>query len=262
MSTAVPLHEMACELDDPARAVNNLLAARAEPPTVLALGEPTHGIEAFPLLRNELLRHLAEHGYRSIALETDLFAAAAVDDYIAGAGTDIDTVLQTGFSHGFGAIPGNRELLHWLRDYNRGRPQRDRIVFHGFDAPTEYSAAPSPRRFLRAAADHLPAPLRPDSANDLEALLGDDRDWSNEAAMFDPAASVGTPLVPAPCAWSPTTSPERYAARHRSCARPIRPPTTTPSPTPAPPSACCATTPPWRAPPPIASLVCWRSAPR
>ena len=51
---------------------------------MLALGEPTHGIKAFPLLRNDILGHLVERGYRSIVLETDIFAASVVDDYVGG----------------------------------------------------------------------------------------------------------------------------------------------------------------------------------
>jgi erythromycin esterase-like protein len=187
MSTAAALRGIGRQLDDPAglgRAIDELLT---EPPALLALGEPTHGIKAFPLLRNEFLGHLVERGYRSIVLETDIFAAAVVDDYVAGAPMDIDTVLATGFSHGFGAVPGNRELVEWLRAHNAGLAPRDRVRFHGFDAPVEFSGAPSPRRSLAAVIDHL----RPESVRDLDTLLGDDTDWTNEAAMFDPAASIG-----------------------------------------------------------------------
>src|SRR6476619_2065983 len=99
---------------------DEFLAGRAQSPTMLALGEPTHGIAAFPLLRNEILRHLAGRGYRSIALETDFFAAATVEDYVAGGSGDLDELLATGFSHGFGNVPGNRELVQWLRAHNAG----------------------------------------------------------------------------------------------------------------------------------------------
>ncbi|MGK8555498.1 erythromycin esterase family protein [Nocardia gipuzkoensis] len=194
MSTAASLRGIGRQLDDPeslGRALDELLAARTEPPTLLALGEPTHGIEAFPLLRNELLAHLVERGYRSIVLETDVFAASVVDDYVDGATAEIDTVLATGFSHGFGAVPGNRELVEWLRAHNAGRAPQDRVRFHGFDAPLEFSGAPSPRRALSSVNDYLPAALRPESVRDLDALLGEDADWTNQAAMFDPAASVG-----------------------------------------------------------------------
>jgi erythromycin esterase-like protein len=194
MSTAASLRRIGRQLDDPAslgRAIDELLAARTEPPMLLALGEPTHGIAAFPLLRNELLGHLVERGYRSILLETDFFAASVVDDYVGGAAVDVDEVLATGFSHGFGAVPGNRALVDWLRAHNAGRAPRDRVRFHGFDAPVEYAGAPSPRRALSSASDYLPAALRPASVRDLDALLGEDAAWTNQAAMFDPAASIG-----------------------------------------------------------------------
>ena len=189
MSTAAPLSAIGREVDE--RALDELLATRSQPPTLLALGEPTHGIAAFPLLRNELLAHLVDRGYRSIVLETDYFAASTIDDYVTGAPADLDTVLATGFSHGFGAVPGNRELVEWLRAHNSGRAPSEQVRFHGFDAPTEYASAPSPRQALTAVNAYLPAALRPASARDFEALLGDDADWTNEAAMYDAAASIG-----------------------------------------------------------------------
>jgi erythromycin esterase-like protein len=182
------LREIARQLDDSAslgRAVDELLV---EPPTVLALGEPTHGIKAFPLLRNELLGHLVERGYRSIVLETDVFAASVVDDYVGGGAGDLDEVLKTGFSHSFGNVPGNRELVEWLRAHNAGQAPQDRVRFHGFDAPTETVSAPSPRQALHSVIDYLPEALRPAPVDE---LLGDDKDWTNEAAMYDPAASIG-----------------------------------------------------------------------
>ncbi|EHR52101.1 erythromycin esterase-like enzyme [Saccharomonospora marina XMU15] len=194
MSTATSLRALARQLDDPAslgRAVDELLAARTRPPALLALGEPTHGIAAFPLLRNELLEHLVERGFLSIVLETDCFAASVVDGYVTGSAVEIDTVLATGFSHGFGNVPGNRELLEWLRAHNADRAPRERVRFYGFDAPVESSGAPSPRRALSEVNNYLPASLRPGSARDLDALLGDEAEWTNEAAMFDPSASIG-----------------------------------------------------------------------
>jgi erythromycin esterase-like protein len=194
MSTAAALREIGRQLDDPAglgRAFDDLLDARAAPPTLLALGEPTHGIEAFPLLRNEILRHLVGRGYRSIALETDVFAASVVDDYVAGGTGEIDTVLATGLSHGFGNLPANRELVEWLRTHNAGRAPQDRVRFHGFDAPLEIYAAPSPRHALSAVTDYLPTALRPASVRDLGTLVGEDAEWTNQAAMYDPAASIG-----------------------------------------------------------------------
>lgn len=172
-------------------ALDELLSARTTPPAVFALGEPTHGIAAFPLLRNDILSRLADRGFRSIALEIDFLAAGIVDDYVNGSEAAIDAVLSTGFSHGFGSIPGNRELVEWLREYNAGRAPSERVRFYGFDAPVEYAGAPSPRSALCALADRLPKALLPASVAELDGLLGADAEWTNQAAMFDPAASIG-----------------------------------------------------------------------
>lgn len=171
-----------------AHALDSLIPAN---PTLLALGEPVHGVEAFPLLRNEIFRHLVGRGFRSIALETDFFAAHLVNDYVTlQSDADLDEVLETGFSHHFGRLPGNRELVEWLRAHNVTRSPRERVTFHGFDAPTEFEAAPSPRVALETVRDFLPEALRPDTP-DLDELLGDEADWTNPAAMYDPAASIG-----------------------------------------------------------------------
>ncbi|MEV6097367.1 erythromycin esterase family protein [Nocardia sp. NPDC051981] len=194
MSTATAIQAIGRPIDNPenlGRALDDLLATHTEPPALFALGEPTHGIAAFPLLRNDVLGHLVERGYRSIVLETDYFAASIVDDYVCGASTEIDTVLATGFSHGFGAVPGNRELVEWLRAHNAARASEDRVHFHGFDAPVEYAGAPGPRHALARAADCLPDALRPESVGKLDELAGEDADWTNPAAMYDPAASIG-----------------------------------------------------------------------
>ncbi|MEV6445961.1 erythromycin esterase family protein [Amycolatopsis sp. NPDC051716] len=133
---------------------------------LLAFGEPTHFEPAFARIRNELFARLAEHGFRAIALETDRVAA-----------------LDGGFSHDFGEVPANRRLLDWLREYNEtaGEP----LTFHGFDAPTEMFSAPSPRRYLEHARDHLGLDV------DIASLTGDDERWSRSEAILDPAASPG-----------------------------------------------------------------------
>lgn len=152
---------------------------------LLGLGEPTHLEPAFAGLRNELFVDLVEHGFRSIALETDRVAALTVNDFVQkGVGT-FDAVMKEGFSHSFGDLDTNRALVAWLRDHNRGRPSEERVVFHGFDAPTETMSAPSPRHYLEHARDYLGLDL------DLASLLGDDERWSRTEAVLDPAASIG-----------------------------------------------------------------------
>ncbi|MFI7680008.1 erythromycin esterase family protein [Actinophytocola sp. NPDC049390] len=152
---------------------------------LLAYGEPTHLEPAFGRIRNELFADLAEHGFRSIALETDRVAALAVDDFVReGIGT-LENVMRDGFSHTFGALDTNRQLVAWMREYNKSRPPAERLACHGFDAPTEMTSAPSPRRYLERARDYLGLDT------DLATLAGDDERWSRTEAVMDPAMSVG-----------------------------------------------------------------------
>ncbi|MEW2352346.1 erythromycin esterase family protein [Spirillospora sp. NPDC029432] len=165
-------------------------------PRVLALGEPTHGVDAPLVLRNELFRRLVEReGYRTIAIESDCLMGLLVDDHVtSGAGT-LDEVMERGFSHELGASAANRELVRWMRDHNAGRPASEQVRFAGFDGPLEITAAASPRRALTALhahlADRLDADLLPCTAETLDRLLGDDERWTEPAAMMDPSRSFG-----------------------------------------------------------------------
>ncbi|MEV6371553.1 erythromycin esterase family protein [Micromonospora musae] len=157
-----------------------------EPGDLLALGEPTHQEPAFGAVRNELVAQLVELGFRSIALETDRVAALAVNDYVLHGAGSLGTVLAEGFSHDFGALDANRRLVAWMREYNRNRSAPERVTFHGFDAPTENTSAPSPRSYFEHARDYLQI-----EGLDLAEIAGDDHRWSRDEAILDFARSMG-----------------------------------------------------------------------
>ncbi|MEV4640170.1 DUF6194 family protein [Actinoplanes sp. NPDC049548] len=163
-------------------ALQSLITAHR--PHLLALGEPFHGEPAFPRLRNRILETLTGHGFRSIAIESDRAAALAVDDYVQGRRDDID--LTTAISHGWGTHPANRDLVEWLRAHNQNRPADERLTFHGFDAPTEITGAPSPGPLLRRLTEYLGAP-----APQLDRLVGDEDRWTNPEIMTDATRSPG-----------------------------------------------------------------------
>jgi len=160
-------------------------------PLLLGLGEARHFVGELGEVRNEIFRHLVEHeGYRSFAVESDCLMGLVVDDYVTtGAGT-LDDVMERGFSHGFGAIPANRELVRWMRAYNEEHDEK--VRFFGFDGPLEYWAA-SPRQALTGLYALLDGPLAGAvvTRDTLDALLGPDDRWSDEAAAMDPSRSIG-----------------------------------------------------------------------
>ncbi|MFF7131920.1 MULTISPECIES: erythromycin esterase family protein [unclassified Streptomyces] len=188
---ATDIKETAHAVD--AAAVMGLLPTR---PRLLALGEPTHGEDTLLELRNDLFRRLVEEeGYRTIAIESDCVRGLLVDAYVTSGTGTLDEVMEHGFSHGWGAFAGNRELVRWMRAHNDGRPAHERLRFAGFDGPLEITGAASPREALTALHDHLAARadahLLPCTTETLDHLLGADDRWTDPTAMTDPARSVG-----------------------------------------------------------------------
>jgi erythromycin esterase-like protein len=50
---------------------------------------------------------------------------------------------------------------------------------------------PNPRPALTGVRNFLPAAIRPESAEELDELLGRDEEWENLAAVYDPGVSIG-----------------------------------------------------------------------
>ena len=150
---------------------------------VLALSEPFHGGHEPLLFRNRVARWcVVALRCTAIALETGLAPSKLLDDYVRGRtahGAVSDSALAAAFNYGFGALQENLDLLHWLRAYNAGKPQRERVGFYGIDLtaagflPTSQSldavlayldrADPALGRAVRAGDRTLAARVRGDT---------------------------------------------------------------------------------------------------
>ena len=176
-------------------AVDRLVAACDPELEILGLGEPTHLVNDYLRLRNRVFQVLVErHGFTAIAIESSFTRGFVADDFVGGRGGTIVDALGHGITHGMGSLPGNRELLEWMRQYNADVPGPKRLRFYGSDSPTEMTHADSPRELLAVALDFL-ATLVPTVGQShrerIEPLIGNDADWENRAAMVDPARSIG-----------------------------------------------------------------------
>jgi len=181
-------------MTDPAAAFSEFFAALPAPPRLLGLGEPVHNVEAFPIWRNRIFQTLVDtQAFRSIALESDSIAGLQVDAHIASDQGTLDEVMTSGFSHGFGGSVANRDLIVWMRQFNAGRNEMNRLRFYGFDPPIENMWAASPRHALLALYDFLARHFShlPVDRAAFEQLCGDDAPWMNQAAAMDPGQSVG-----------------------------------------------------------------------
>ncbi len=177
-------------------AVDKVIASLGDSVELLGFGEALHGGEDILILRNRLFQRLVEaHGYSAIAIESSFPRARVVNEYIAGRGpASYEAVQDTGFSHGFGRLDANRELVEWMRRYNADPSHRVKLQFFGFDSPTEMTVSDSPRQVLYFVLDYL-ASIDSASGQEhrarIDPLLGPDSNWENPAAMMDPTQSVG-----------------------------------------------------------------------
>jgi erythromycin esterase-like protein len=209
-------------------AVDTLIAALGDTVELLGFGEALHGGEDILLLRNRLFERLAlEHGYSAIAVESSFPRAPLVNAYVAGPGrlsldesarlceansdsaigrgpvsceavsceaVSYEAVQESGFSHGFGRLDANRELVEWMRRYNADPRHRVQLRFYGFDSPTEMMFSDSPRQVLHFVLEYLASLDRAagqERRQRIDLLLGQDAAWENPAAAFDPTEAIG-----------------------------------------------------------------------
>ena len=176
--------------------IDRLVSLLGQPVELLGLGEALHGGEEILIFRNRLFQRLVErHGYSAIAIESSFPRGRRVDDYVAGRGeASYEAVAEAGFSHGFGRLEANRELVEWMRHYNSDPSHRTKIRFYGFDSPTEMSYADSPGHVLRFVLDYITAlddACGKSYRQKIEPLIGEDSNWEDPATLFEPAKSIG-----------------------------------------------------------------------
>lgn len=176
--------------------IDRLVSLLGQPVELLGLGEALHWGEEILIFRNRLFQRLVErHGYSAIAIESSFPRGRRVDDYVAGRGeASYEEMAQAGFSHGFGRLEANRELVEWMRHYNSDPSHRTKIRFYGFDSPTEMSYADSPGHVLRFVLDYITSlddACGKSYRQKIEPLIGEDSDWEDPAILFDPDRSIG-----------------------------------------------------------------------
>jgi erythromycin esterase-like protein len=189
------LSQLGWDMTEPRLALTGFMSSLPSTPKLLALGEPTHGIETFPAWRNRIFRALVEdHGFRSITLESDIIAGMRVNAHVTSNQGTLAETMQTGFSHGWpGKSAANRELVEWMRDFNARREPADHLHFYGFDAPLENLWAASPKDSLLCLHAFLSAHLSemPVDTVTLERLCGTEAPWTNLEAAMNPTLSIG-----------------------------------------------------------------------
>ncbi len=155
------------------------------------IGEASHGTREYYTWRAELTKRLVvEQGFSFVAVEGDWPDCARLDRWVRGGdGRSAEQVLRH-FERWPTWMWANQEVaafLTWLQGWNQGRPDDERVGFHGLDV---YSLWQS----LRAIMDYL-------EAHDGQAAATARRAWSClEPYDQDPQRyALATRVVPTSC---------------------------------------------------------------
>jgi protein-L-isoaspartate(D-aspartate) O-methyltransferase len=153
---------------------------------VVLLGEATHGTSEFYRMRARITRELVlRRGFRMVAAEADWPDAAVVDRYVRH---------KPPSSHRwqpFARFPTwmwrneeTRELVEWLREYNREvRDPSLRVGFHGLDLYSLYTSADAVVRYLDR--------VDPPAAAVARARYGRLTPWQGDPAAYGRATVSG-----------------------------------------------------------------------
>lgn len=125
---------------------------------IVGLGESTHGTREFFQLKHRLLEYLVtELGFTVLAMEASASAGPAVDAYVRDGVGDPERVL-TGLGFWTWRTEEVLAMIKWMRAYNDGRPDGDKVRFVGIDPQRAGDSLAVLEAFLTSVApDRLPA---------------------------------------------------------------------------------------------------------
>lgn len=106
----------------------------ADQATIIGLGEADHALHEQTLARVPFTKYLvSQKGYRLIFMESGFLESFHVQKYIDGEINRYEDIIK-GFTHNMGAWQEQKELINWLREWNKNHPD-DPVYFFGADEP-------------------------------------------------------------------------------------------------------------------------------
>lgn len=109
--------------------------------SIIALGENAHYLHEWNHLRTRLFQYLVkEHGFSVFVLESGFVEGKIVHDYVNGADIAWERVIDA-ITNAWGVWSELQELITWMRAYNDGKSDRQKLKFYCMDGSGNWSHA-------------------------------------------------------------------------------------------------------------------------
>ncbi len=104
---------------------------------VVGMGEATHGTKEFFNMKAKMFKFLVTHcGYRIFTIEATYGGTLKVNDYILHGKGEVLSAMK-GMEFWTWDTEEVRDLIEWMKTYNTGKPENEKLKFYGFD-PQSY----------------------------------------------------------------------------------------------------------------------------
>ena len=126
-----PISGASADLDDAELAPLDFLGEAQ----VVGLGEATHGTKEFFQMKHRIFKYLVEkHHFRVFTFEMDFAESLFFDDYVTWkVEANLSTLMKNKMLFWTWKTEEVRELLEWMRIYNKDKPKEEMLRFIGVD---------------------------------------------------------------------------------------------------------------------------------
>lgn len=154
---------------------------------IVGFGESQHHVGEFSRMRARLFKFLvSEMNFTTFVFECGVAESKAAHDYVLGVRDDADAAFVP-IESGFPVWREFQDLLHWMRDYNRGTGDSRKLKFYGMDGSRRWM---STRYAVAFACDYLDQ-VNPDHGR----VVRDELLPLAEAVSLDNAGAMPTETV-------------------------------------------------------------------
>jgi erythromycin esterase len=100
---------------------------------IIGMGEATHGTKEFFNMKAKMFKFLATHcGYKVFSIEATYGGTLKVNDYVLyGKGSVLSAMKGMEFWTWY--TDEVKDLIQWMRNYNKDKPDNEKLMFLGFD---------------------------------------------------------------------------------------------------------------------------------